>query len=121
MPTPNNYVEQPTPVIDPDEATIIYPMTGDTVSGKVTIEGTVSFSKFDSYGILFAEGAEPTSDSQWTPIVYGEDNKVMKGPLATWDTTEVSNGKYTLVLAIYVDGNETPQVRFVENITVSNP
>lgn len=121
VPTPHKHVEEPTPVIGPDEATIIYPATGDTVSGTVTIEGTVSFSEFDSYGILFAEGAEPTSNSQWTPIIYGKDNKVTKGPLATWNTTDITNGKYTLVLAVYASGSEIPQLRFVENITVSNP
>ncbi len=71
VPTPNNYVEQPTPVIGPDEATIIYPMTGDTVSGKVTIEGTVSFSKFDSYGILYSP-THPFADSSIRSFAFPE-------------------------------------------------
>ena len=90
------------------------------VSGEVTIQGTASHPNFSSYGVLYAPGPRPTGDSQWVPIVFGVQTMVVNGPLATWDTTQVPNGQYTLALAVYEVGNDTPFLHFVNNITVQN-
>jgi hypothetical protein len=100
--------------------TITSPAEGTTVSGEVTIQGTASHANFDSYGVLYASGPRPTADSQWVPIVFGVDNLVVNGTLATWDTTELPNGQYTLALAVYEEGNTEPNLHFTNNITVMN-
>jgi len=82
--------------------------------------GTASHNNFDSYGLLYASGATPTGSSQWVPIVFGVKTMVVNGPLATWDTTELPNGQYTLALALYEIGNSEPKLFFVNNITVQN-
>jgi hypothetical protein len=99
---------------------ITYPADGTVVSGEVTVVGTASHPNFDSYGLLYASGPVPTATSNWIPIVFGEKTMVVNGPLATWDTTGLSNGQYTLALALYEVGNSEPKLFFVNNITVQN-
>jgi hypothetical protein len=100
--------------------TITSPPEGTTVSGEVTIQGTASHANFDSYGVLYASGPRPTAESHWVPIVFGVNNLVVNGTLATWDTTELPNGQYTLALAVYEQGNTEPNLHFTNNITVLN-
>ena len=105
----------------PQEGPVItFPTEGSVVSGEVTIQGTASHPNFSSYGVLYAPGPRPTGDSQWVPIVFGVQTMVVNGPLATWDTTQIPNGQYTLALAVYEVGNDTPFLQFVNNITVQN-
>ncbi len=101
---------------------ITAPAEGSTVSGEVTIEGTATHPNFASYGVLYAAGPTPTADSQWVPITFGVQTMVVNGALATWDTTveNIPNGQYTLALAVYEQGNNEPQLHFVNNITVNN-
>ena len=99
---------------------IISPTEGSVVSGEVAITGTASHDNFHAYGVLYAPGAHPTADSQWVPIVFGVQNMVVNGPLATWDTTKIPNGEYTLALAVYEVGNDTPNLYFVNGLTVAN-
>jgi len=96
------------------------PNDGSVLSGEVTIQGTASHPNFSSYGVLYATGARPAADSQWVPVVFGVESMVVNGPLATWDTTQVPDGQYTLALAVYEVGNDTPFLHFVNNITIKN-
>ncbi|MGC9398921.1 MAG: hypothetical protein ACP5HM_07270 [Anaerolineae bacterium] len=99
---------------------ITVPAEGSVVSGEVEIQGTATHTNFASYGVLYAPGPRPTAESEWVPIVFGVQNMVVNGPLATWDTTPLPNGQYTLALAVYEVGNDTPYLYFVNNITVQN-
>ncbi len=99
---------------------ITYPSDGTTVNGVVSIVGTASHPNFDSYGLLYASGPVPTASSNWIPIVFGEKTMVVNGPLASWDTTSLENGMYTLALALYEVGQTEPKLFFVNNITVQN-
>ena len=100
--------------------TITGPTEGSTVSGEIAIVGTATHPNFDSYGVLYAAGPRPTADSQWVPLVFGTKTMVVNGSLATWDTTTVPNGQYTLALAVYEVGNTEPKLHFTNNITVFN-
>ncbi len=99
---------------------VTYPADGTVVSGEVTVVGTASHPNFDSYGLLYASGPVPTATSNWIPLIFGEKTMVVNGPLATWDTTALPNGQYTLALALYEVGNSEPKLFFVNNITVQN-
>lgn len=99
---------------------ITYPADGTLVSGQVVIQGTASHPNFTSYGVLYAAGPTPTGNSQWIPIVFSVPNMVVNGALATWDTTQIPNGQYTLALAVYAAGSTDPNLHFVNNITVQN-
>ncbi|MGD1993151.1 MAG: hypothetical protein PVI59_08165 [Anaerolineae bacterium] len=116
------------PSFQENQYMISYPTEGALVSGVVEIRGTVAHPSFDSYGVLYAPGPGPTGDSQWVQIVFGVQEPVVNGVLATWDTTlldengqpVVPNGVYTLALARYRDGSSEPDLQFVRNITVNN-
>ena len=100
--------------------TITYPTDGTLVSGQVVIQGTASHPSFSSYGVLYAAGPTPTGGSQWVPIVFSVPTMVVNGALATWDTTQIPNGQYTLALAVYAAGSTDPNLHFVNYITVQN-
>ncbi len=100
--------------------TITSPTEGSTVSGQVAIQGTATHPNFESYGLLYARGPRPTADSQWVPIAFGVNTMVVNGTLATWDTTNLPNGQYTLALALYEVGSADPNLHFTNNITVFN-
>jgi len=99
---------------------ITYPSDGTVVSGQVVIQGSASHPNFNSYGVLYAAGPTPTGNSQWIPIVFSVPNMVVNGALATWDTTQIPNGQYTLALAVYGGGSTDPNLYFVNYITVQN-
>ncbi len=99
---------------------VTYPTDGAVVSGEVTITGTATHANFNSYGLLYAAGPNPTEQSNWIPIVLNVQTMVVNGPLASWDTTQIPNGQYTLALAVYEVGNDTPNLHFVNSITVQN-
>ncbi|MEJ5310967.1 MAG: hypothetical protein WHX52_14480 [Anaerolineae bacterium] len=102
---------------------ISYPQDGSTISGVVAIQGTATHPSFVSYGILYASGDTVTGSTLWRqddPIIWNNQTMVVNGTLATWDTTTVPNGKYVLALVVYEVGNETPNVYFVQNLTVQN-
>ncbi len=102
---------------------ISYPQEGSTVSGVVNIMGTATHPAFVSYGILFAPGDTVTGGTLWrhdSPIIWNNQSMVVNGTLGTWDTTGLPNGKYVLALVVYEAGNETPNVYFIQNLTVQN-
>jgi hypothetical protein len=102
---------------------ITYPTAGSVLSGEVTIQGTATHPNFQSYGVLFATGSQVTGSTGWqmeNPIVWDQRSMVVNGALGTWDTTQVPNGNYVMALVMYEVGNETPQVHFINNLTVNN-
>jgi hypothetical protein len=102
---------------------VSYPGEGSTISGVVNIQGTATHPSFVSYGILYASGDQVTGSTAWRhddPIIWNNQTMVVNGTLGTWDTTTVPNGKYVLALVVYEAGNETPNVYFVQNLTVQN-
>lgn len=96
------------------------PAENSTVSGQVSIQGTATHPNFNSYGVLYASGPRPTAESQWIPIAFDVKSMVVNGALATWDTTTLPNGQYTLALALYETSSGEPKLYFVNNLTVFN-
>jgi hypothetical protein len=73
------------------------------------------------YQIRYAAGPRPTGDSQWVDFAIVEATQVEDGVLATWDTTVIPDGEYTLALAVWgVDDAASPYVFFVNNLRVNN-
>lgn len=102
---------------------ITSPREGSVLSGQVSVIGTATHPQFASYGVLYATGATVTGDTGWrmdAPIAWNVTTMVVNGALGVWDTTLVPNGQYVLALVVYEAGSETPNVRFVNNLTVNN-
>ncbi len=102
---------------------ITSPTEGSTLSGLVSVQGTATHSNFESYGVLYATGSTVTSETNWRldlPISWNVRSMVVNGELGVWDTTQVPNGQYVLALVVYEVGNTTPNVHFINNLTVAN-
>ncbi|PWB71041.1 MAG: hypothetical protein C3F07_15600 [Anaerolineales bacterium] len=91
---PANYDVIQAPPINPD-VNITSPELFAEVSGKVTITGTAAGSNFVSYRILVGQGLNP---QEWIQVAESTES-VTNGPLAEWDTTDIS-GLYAVQLQV---------------------
>jgi len=108
LPSPSpTATETPTPlptlpVQPPVEADIQQPLDGDSLAGATAIYGVAAGPSFASYTL------EALVDGMWTPVT--PDTPVITTPalglLATWDTTLLPNGVYTLRLLVNGVGGE---------------
>jgi hypothetical protein len=100
-----------------DLGIITSPTDHETVSGLVEIRGSADHPSFEFYKIEYA--LEPVGD-QWPLIGDTLHNEpVLDGLLATWDTTGLPDGSYTLRLRVVrTDANYTEA--FAQHVVVSN-
>jgi hypothetical protein len=100
---------------------ITYPSDGMTIGGAVDVTGVATHPNIRFYQIRYAAGPRPTGESQWVDFAIVEATQVEDGVLATWDTTVIPDGDYTLALAVWgVDDAASPYVFFVNNLRVNN-
>ncbi len=90
------------------QAEISHPKTLDLLSGTVEITGTATSEGPGGYELAFAY--LPNPDDIWYVIAEVENGWVEAGVLATWDTTTVTDGTYSLRLRAWMnDGSEVVQ------------
>jgi len=77
-------------------AEITFPEDGAAIRATVNITGSASGDHFDYYMVEYGEGENP---STWT-LLFSSREPVTQGTLATWDTTQVSEGQYTIRLTV---------------------
>jgi len=100
-----------------DLAVISSPAGNSVVRGSVEITGSADYPSFQFYILEFAP--EPIAGDQWKIIGEIHDKPVLNGALATWDTTSVPDGSYTIRLRVVrLDGNYSEA--FAQQVTVSN-
>ena len=98
------------------EAVLTSPRDRDVVRGLLVIKGTATNPNFWKYEIHYAP--EPNPTDQWTLLGLHEV-QVTDGRLETWDTTQVTDGTYSLRLRVVrVDGNYDEY--YVRQISVAN-
>lgn len=71
-------------------------LDGRAVVGTINITGTASGPSFKNYSVYYGQGVYPTS---WT-LINESTTQVTDGTLATWDTTLVDAGTYTVKLNV---------------------
>lgn len=71
------------------------PTAGGTVTGKVTLKGTVKTGDFGFYKYQFAQAGSES----WVTIAAG-NTQVVDGVLGPWDTTSLTPGDYQLRLVV---------------------
>jgi membrane peptidoglycan carboxypeptidase len=91
---PANYDVIQAPPINPD-VNITSPELFAEVSGNVTITGTAAGSDFVSYRILVGQGLNP---QEWIQVAESRES-ITNGPLAEWDTSDIS-GLYAVQLQV---------------------
>lgn len=92
------------------------PGQGEIVQGIVVVTGTVSALGFSSYELSFAYADDPTQT--WFVLDSGTE-PIFEGELGTWDSTNLTDGDYSLRLrAFLLDG--TTQEAIVTGLRVRN-
>ncbi len=99
---------------------ITYPADGMTISGIVEVTGIATHPNMNFYQLRYAAGPRETGDSQWVDFAIVEGTQVEDDVLATWDTTVIPDGQYTLALAVWGINDPANYVFFVRNLTVNN-
>jgi hypothetical protein len=100
----------------PESINITVPETGETISGSVTVEGTVDVPNFGFYKFEVARSQE----SLWLTIQAGR-NIVREGVLVeNWDTSRLPPGAYVLqLMVIDSEGQELPPCRIPVQIEMA--
>jgi 1A family penicillin-binding protein len=75
------------------EVEIISPASGASVSGQVSIVGTVTLPNFNRYEVQYGLGANPV---RWDWISGPHLAQVQEGQLTVWDTGDLSPGLYSV-------------------------
>ncbi len=79
-----------------------------TVHGIVDISGTADGPDFQRYKVEYGLGVYPSSWTRIGPMHYAP---VVDNTLATWDTSVITNGEYTIKLtAVEIDSKETVDI-----------
>jgi hypothetical protein len=100
---------------------ITSPASGQTVSGIVEVTGIATHPNLNFYQLRYAAGPEPQGDSQWVDFAIVQATPVENGVLASWDTTGVPDGEYTMALAVWgQNDSSSPYVFFVTRLRVNN-
>ncbi len=97
-----------------DEVQISSPGMFSKIKGEVTIQGRALGDDFAYYRVQIGKGLNPSS---WLQVGVDVRNPVSEGPLAVWDTSELS-GLYALQLLV-VDQNQNVRTTTVQ-VTVDN-
>lgn len=92
---------------EPMTAFVSSPNSSSEVSGTVAIWGTARGPGLASWTLDYGAGHQPSS---WSTIATGF-SAVVRGKLADWDVTGVSNQLYTLRLRVVGQGTETAEFR----------
>ncbi|MEM7342923.1 MAG: hypothetical protein AAF485_01655 [Chloroflexota bacterium] len=100
-----------------DVFVITSPANNAPVQGVVPIVGSANHPAFQFYILEFSP--EPVTGDQWQIIGAIQEAAVLNGQLATWDTTVISDGAYTIRLRVVrLDGNYSEF--FTQQVVVSN-
>ena len=74
------------------------PVAGQALSGQISVVGTADAPNFASAELAFAYAADPTGT--WFPLAR-LTQPLQESTLAAWDTTQISDGEYSLRLRVY--------------------
>ena len=93
---------------------VIAPTASEQVSGLVPILGRALSHDFSRYVVEWGRGNSPTS---WVRF-QSSGQQLTQGVLATWDTTTVPDGPYTI--RVVLTDRQRGELRFLVPVTVSN-
>ena len=95
---------------------IASPQAGDTLRGQVDIVGRMDVPNFSSAELAFSYASHP-ADSWFTIQTFSQP--VQNPPLATWDTTTLTDGDYVLHLRVFLQDGSTQDV-VVSDLKIRN-
>src|SRR5437868_8320809 len=102
---------------DQGVAVITSPLDGAVLNGLVPITGTATHPQFQHYELAFAYSPNPTGT--WFPLQAPVTTQVVNEIIGRWDTTQISDGLYSLRLRVYYSDTAYLEA-FVQNVRVEN-
>jgi hypothetical protein len=97
-------------------AAIISPTAGQVVQGSVVIRGTTIINGFLAYELDFGYSADP--NQTWF-LIQESTIPIQDGILAVWDTTNITDGEYSLRMVLDLINNDRVEV-FIPDLRVRN-
>lgn len=119
-------IEPLTPPTGTEQIAITYPVPVLTVSGQVTIAGTVSVPNLSNYFIEFrplvlvGPGTPTPPEGNWFPATLPSNRPVTNDVLGVWNTTTAPDGLYELRLVV-IAGGRTQFFRVSPVRVLNNP
>src|SRR5579859_280591 len=98
-------------------AVITSPLDGALLNGLVPITGTATHPQFQRYELDFSYAPNPTNT--WFAIQPPVTTQVVNEIIGRWDTTQISDGLYSLRLRVYYSDTAYLEA-FVQNVRVQN-
>ena len=105
------------PAQDQGLAVITSPLEASGATGIVPITGAATHPQFTRYELAFSYTPNPTDT--WFPISPRGTAPVVNEVLVRWDTSQISDGLYTLRLRVFY-GDGAFLEAFVGNVRVQN-
>lgn len=108
------------PSVTPGNPTVFItsPADGSTVNGVVPIVGTVTMPNFQQYDLRYGVGWEPGS---WEWISGPHEAEVTDGQLGEWNTNDLPDGDYTLLVVVRGKSGERVEARTRVHVQNSAP
>jgi hypothetical protein len=106
----------PTPTLVVNPIAITSPLPGAALQGEISISGHTFVDNFQSAELTFAYTHDPTNT--WF-FISETDQPVTDGVLAYWDTTTITDGDYSLRLAVNLS-NGKQITATIEGLRVRN-
>jgi hypothetical protein len=79
------------------------PASGEALQGVVSVSGSTKVEGFQVAEIAFAYQSDPTAT--WF-LIQQSSTAVTKGPLASWDTTTITDGMYKLRVQVFLNDGQ---------------
>ena len=92
---------------------ILAPLAGSTIAGSVEIRGSVVSGDLDRAVVEFGIGLQP---AQWTELATITSSPTVQQTLATWETTEVPDGTYSLRITVRDRRLGSTEIRVTVNV-----
>jgi penicillin-binding protein 1C len=95
----------------PSEAqvSIATPNENTPVQGLVAVVGTVQLPNFEHYDLMFSRGWGEPVEREW--ISGPHQAPVSNGMLGEWNTADLPDGEYTLIVLVYAQGGGRTEAR----------
>ena len=98
-------------------ALIVSPQPGDVLRGQVEIVGEMNIPNFASAELAFSYASNPADRFTWFTIQTF--SQPVQSPIATWDTTKLTDGDYILLLRVLLQDGSSQDV-VVSDLKIRN-
>jgi len=92
------------------------PREGDVLQGSITVKGSIDVIGFQSFEVYFGYNSDVTNT--WF-LLEQRDEPVNRGVLTVWDTTQITDGNYRILVKVFVEDSDPIEV-IIPNLRVRN-